>query len=201
VLEERIVIARERVPRLGLYLRDALRDVNVDVGGDVRSVAGTNPLATRAPPWKIQEAMPEWFQRLVARVSQVVRGGGLWWGLAISLGLAVASLAVAAVVVVGWPADRFELAGPRPAPTGSPVVRALARVGKNLAGVVLFLLGVVMALPGVPGQGVLTMIIALTLIDFPGKLAFERKLVQRPFVLRQLNALRTRFRRAPLTLD
>jgi hypothetical protein len=80
-------------------------------------------------------------------------------------------------------------------------LRLLARVGKNLAGLVLVLLGAVMALPGVPGQGFLTMIIGLTLLDFPGKLALERRLVSRPFVLRQLNALRRRFRRAPLALD
>jgi hypothetical protein len=58
-----------------------------------------------------------------------------------------------------------------------------------------------MALPGVPGQGILTMIIGLTLVDFPGKLDLERRLIARPVVLRRLNALRTRFKRAALELD
>jgi hypothetical protein len=145
--------------------------------------------------------VPEGLRHLIARVAAAGRAGGLWWGLAISVALALGSLAIAALVVVSWSADRFKLGAPDDfLVERHPVVRALARVGKNLAGVVLLLLGLVMALPGVPGQGILTMIIGLTLLDFPGKRALERRLVSRPFVLRQLNALRARFRRSALEL-
>ncbi|HEX4405955.1 MAG TPA: hypothetical protein VH560_14055 [Polyangia bacterium] len=145
--------------------------------------------------------MPEWLRHLIARVVAAGKAGGLWWGLAISVALALGSLAIAALVVVSWDPERFK-PDAREAflEARHPVVRALARVGKNLAGVVLVLLGIVMALPGVPGQGILTMIIGLTLLDFPGKRAFERRLVSRPFILRQLNALRARFRRPALEL-
>jgi hypothetical protein len=127
------------------------------------------------------------------------KSGGLWLALALSVGLAIVSLAVATVVVVTWPADRFK-PGAEVAflATHHTAVRVLAHVGKNVGGVVLVLLGAVMALPGVPGQGVLTMIIGLTLVDFPGKVGLERRLVGRPFFLRQLNALRRRFHRPPL---
>jgi hypothetical protein len=145
--------------------------------------------------------VPEGLRHLIARVAAAGKAGGLWWGLAISVALAVGSLAIAALVVVSWSPERFKAGGRDDfLTTRHPVVRALARVGKNLAGVVLVLLGLVMALPGVPGQGILTMIIGLTLLDFPGKRAFERRLVSRPFVLRQLNALRARFRRSALEL-
>lgn len=141
----------------------------------------------------------DWLRHVATRVAVAGRSGGLWWGIALSLGLAVASIAIAAAVVVSWPADRFKEGAPASfLAHHPPPLRALARVGKNLAGLVLLLLGAVMALPGVPGQGILTMIIGLTLLDFPGKLALERRLVSRPFVLRQLNALRGYFRRAPL---
>jgi hypothetical protein len=150
--------------------------------------------------WKIR-AVPDALHRLTAWLAGVAKGGGLWWGLALSVGLAVGSLAIAAVVVVGWSPDRFRHGARRFLERHPPVVRVLGHVGKNLGGGVLVLLGAVMALPGVPGQGLLTMIIGLTLLDFPGKLALERRLVSRPFVLRQLNALRTRFRRAPLVMD
>ena len=145
--------------------------------------------------------MPQFLQPLVAWLAAAAKSGGLWWGLSISVGLAVASLAIAVFVIVGWSPDRFRHGAPSFLATHPPVLRLLGRVGKNLAGVVLVLLGAIMALPGVPGQGILTMIIGLTLLDFPGKLALERRLVSRPFVLRQLNALRARFRRAPLALD
>jgi hypothetical protein len=138
---------------------------------------------------------------VATRLAAAGKSGGLWWGIALSLGLGVASVAIAAAVVVSWPADRFK-EGARAAFLAAhpPPLRALARVAKNLAGLVLVLLGAVMALPGVPGQGVLTMIIGLTLLDFPGKRGLERRLVSRPFVLRQLNGLRRRLRRAPLDL-
>jgi hypothetical protein len=146
--------------------------------------------------------VPDWLRHLAAKVAAVVHSGGLWVGLALSVGLGVVSLVIAAAVVVTWPADRFK-DGPGAGflATHPPVIRVLAHVGKNVAGVVLVLLGLIMALPGVPGQGVLTMIIGLTLVDFPGKLALERRLVGRPFVLRRLNAVRARFHRAPLDLD
>jgi hypothetical protein len=145
--------------------------------------------------------MVEVLKRLLTRVTHAGSHVGLWWGLAISVGLAVASLAVAAFVVVGWSPDQFKHAE-RPALWlhRSAPLRALGLVGKNLAGSVLILVGVVMALPGVPGQGVLTMIIGLTLVDFPGKRAFERRLVARPLVLRWVNGLRRRFGRPPLEL-
>jgi hypothetical protein len=144
--------------------------------------------------------VPGWLTHLIEKASAFARSGGLWVGLGLSIGLAVVSLVIAAAIVVTWPADRFKDGTTGFLATHPPVIRVLAHVGKNLAGVVLVLLGLVMALPGVPGQGVLTMIIGLTLVDFPGKLALERRLVSRPFVLRRLNAVRVRFHRPPLDL-
>jgi hypothetical protein len=143
-----------------------------------------------------------WLGKLKTGLIAFGKSGGLWVGLALSLGLAVVSLAVATAVVVTWPSDRFKPGGAGAfLATHHTAVRIVAHIGKNVAGVVLLLLGVIMALPGVPGQGILTMIIGLTLIDFPGKLNLERRLVGRPFVLRKLNALRHRFKRPALELE
>jgi hypothetical protein len=145
--------------------------------------------------------MPDALRHLASRVGAFVQDGGVWWGIGISLAFAAGSLAVAVVVVIGWSPQHFRV-GPA---SGfwvhhPPWLRVLGLVGKNLAGVVMFLLGFVMALPGIPGQGVLTMIIAVTLIDFPGKRELERRLVSRPWVLKHLNNVRRRFHRAPLDL-
>ena len=146
--------------------------------------------------------MIEGLKHFVVSLAHAAARAGLWWGIAISVGLAVVSLAVAAFVVVSWPADQFK----HTAPPGfwlhrSGPVRVLGLVGKNLAGGFMIIVGFIMALPGVPGQGVLTMIIGLTLVDFPGKRALERRLVGRPFVLGKLNALRRRFKRSALELE
>jgi hypothetical protein len=67
---------------------------------------------------------------------------------------------------------------------------------KNLLGLLLLLLGAVMLL--LPGQGLLTMVVGLMLMDFPGKYRFERTLVRRGKVLNGLNWLRARRGQEPL---
>jgi hypothetical protein len=81
------------------------------------------------------------------------------------------------------------------------LLRWAVALGKNLLGLVLVLLGAIMALPGVPGQGLLTMIIGMTILDFPGKRRLEVRFLHRPRILGALNRLRARFGRQPLVLD
>jgi hypothetical protein len=83
----------------------------------------------------------------------------------------------------------------------SPVVRVLAIIGKNLLGVVLVVLGILLSLPGVPGQGVLTILLGIMLLDFPGRRRFERWIVGWPKVFNAINKLRQRFDKPPLVLD
>jgi hypothetical protein len=156
----------------------------------------------RAPVVEESAGVTETAERVFAWVVHFLKRGGLWWGIGVSVGLAVLSLALATAVVVGWPPDRFKGEGPTNAGQGEHVVvRAVAFLGRNLAGAVLVVLGAVMAIPGVPGQGLLTMLIGLTLLSFPGKRRLERRLVQMPPVLRAINRLRARFARPPLELD
>lgn len=61
---------------------------------------------------------------------------------------------------------------------------------KNIVGAVLVLLGVVMLVT--PGQGLLTLLVGLLLMNFPGKYRLERWLVGRRGVLAALNWLRRR---------
>jgi hypothetical protein len=80
------------------------------------------------------------------------------------------------------------------------VFRGLWKVAKNVLGLALVGLGLLLSLPGVPGQGILTVLIGLILLDFPGKRALERRLVTRPAVLHAINRLRARFNRPPMEL-
>jgi hypothetical protein len=72
------------------------------------------------------------------------------------------------------------------------------RLVKNVIGLVLIVLGALLSLPGIPGQGVLTMLIGLMLVDFPGKRALEQKLVARRGVLETMNRVRAWLGRPPL---
>jgi len=51
-----------------------------------------------------------------------------------------------------------------------------------------------------PGQGLLSILIGVTLLNFPGKYALERRIVGRPAVSRTLNRIRARARRPPLEI-
>jgi hypothetical protein len=72
-----------------------------------------------------------------------------------------------------------------------------ARIMRNVAGIILIGVGIVLSVPGIPGQGVLTIIAGLTLVDFPGRHRLVRALIGRPTVLRAVNRLRARFKRNP----
>ncbi|HEY7366607.1 MAG TPA: hypothetical protein VIE37_21120 [Methylomirabilota bacterium] len=79
-------------------------------------------------------------------------------------------------------------------------LNVLVRLAKNALGIVLIVLGFLLSLPAIPGQGVLTMLIGVILVDFPGKRALEQKLVARPRVLETMNRLRAWLGRPPLVL-
>lgn len=112
------------------------------------------------------------------------------------------SLALASFILVKLPATYFQKDHPRDFWTDrSPGIRYLGIVVKNVLGALLVALGILMSLPGVPGQGILTILLGIMLLDFPGKRKLEHKLVSRPKVLKTINRLRHRFGKPGLVLD
>jgi hypothetical protein len=112
------------------------------------------------------------------------------------------SLAIVSFIMVKIPPDYFHKDRPRELwADRHPVVRFLGIAAKNLLGVVLVVLGILMSIPGVPGQGILTILLGIMLLDFPGKRKLEHKLVSKPQVLKTINKLRHRFGRPDLLLE
>ncbi len=126
-------------------------------------------------------------------------GAGIGTVLAVFVVTCAASLAVVTFFVVRIPADYFST-GRRP-PAGPVGVRLAFAILKNLAGVALVLVGIVLSLPGIPGQGILTILVGLMLTDLPGVRRLERALARRRRVRRALDAIRARFGREPLRVD
>ena len=126
---------------------------------------------------------------------------GVAIGVGIFLVTFLANLALVSFILVKIPADYFRTSQGKFLAKQSPVVRVLALVGKNIAGVILVVLGVLLSLPGVPGQGVLTILLGIMLLDFPGRRRFERWIVSSPKVFKAVNKLRKRFDKPPLILD
>ena len=117
----------------------------------------------------------------------------------VSLVFFIGTLIVIPFLAIRLPADYFDENQARVWLRGyHPVVRATTYVIKNILGVVFLLAGIAMLV--LPGQGILTMIIGVSLLDFPGKRKLERRLVGRPRVLRTINSLRAKFGKPPLVV-
>ena len=124
------------------------------------------------------------------------------WSVAAGVGAFLLSLGAGLAVVFGLPHDYFVRGPDR---TGfwysHPALRITLLVAKNLLGVLVFVVGFLMALPLVPGPGVLFMLLGLGLVDFPGKRSLEQRLLRVPRVLTSVNRLRTGFGRPPILTE
>ncbi len=111
----------------------------------------------------------------------------------------VVSLVAIPLILIRLPVHYFDEHYPRSwFRNHHPVLRVLLHVMKNVLGGIFLVAGVAMLV--LPGQGILSILIGLSLLEFPGKRRFEAKLVGQPKVFQAINALRKRFDRAPLVV-
>lgn len=117
------------------------------------------------------------------------------------LSITITTLAVG-LVMVKIPAEYFSSHYSPQFMTGKPfLVRWGAVILKNFLGLVLVIIGIILSLPGVPGQGLLTILLGLIMMDIPGKRPLEAKIVKRPTILAAINNLRARYQKPPLIVD
>ncbi|MBN9523243.1 hypothetical protein J0H58_32805 [bacterium] len=141
--------------------------------------------------------MPAWLYDLLP-------AGWTGWEVAVAatafgVASAVVSALVVGAVLARLPADYFVNPAARTRQQKlHPLAHVLLILGRNLLGYFLIVLGVLLSLPGVPGQGVLTILMGVMLIDLPGKDHAARWLVTRRPVLATVNRMRARVGREPL---
>jgi len=104
------------------------------------------------------------------------------------------------LLVVRIPADYF--AHPRRSGAAwnrkRPWFRWVWLVAKNALGGALLVAGALMLV--LPGQGLLTLLIAVALLDFPGKFRLQRWVATRRGVIDSINWIRKKAGKEPLTL-
>lgn len=116
-----------------------------------------------------------------------------------SVAMFIGSLIAIPWMLVRLPADYFDTRVARHwMRDRHPLLRAAGLLVKNVAGVVFVAAGLAMLV--LPGQGILTILIGVSLVDFPGKRRLEAQLVGQPAVLRGINSVRARFGKPPLVL-
>src|ERR671931_1206857 len=136
-------------------------------------------------------------------LTRTIHGWGLGWGevalgALLSAAMFVGGSAVVTFVLIKLPANYFHSSHAREfLVERHPVLRAVGIVAKNVLGLVFVVLGVIMAVPGVPGPGVLTVLLGVMMLDFPGKRDLEARLLGQPRVYSAVNSLRAKFGKPP----
>jgi hypothetical protein len=123
----------------------------------------------------------------------------LWLLSGLSILMFVGSLILIPLLVVRVPEDYFIRQPIKDWPTRHPLVHLSIIAAKNLLGGGMLLAGIAMLV--LPGQGLLTILIALMLIDFPYKRYWERRMIGIKPVREAANWIRRKNGHPPLVLE
>ena len=120
------------------------------------------------------------------------------WMLLFSLLSFVIGLISTPFLVARIPVDYFSSRSRHTGPEDSrhASVRWLLSGVKNLLGAVLVIAGLIMLVT--PGQGLLTILFGLMIMDYPGKYQLECRIIRQPVIFRAVNALREKLNQPPL---
>jgi len=136
--------------------------------------------------------MLEWLQ---------IDQNAVWWMVGASILTFLAFLIIVPILIVRIPSDYFSHGRfqKRLWTNHHLALRMILLIGKNILGCIFIAAGLLMLL--LPGQGLLTILAGIMLLDFPGKHRLVRWIVARPQVLQTLNWLRRRAGKSPLYLE
>ena len=112
------------------------------------------------------------------------------WGTLLSLVTLAGALVAVPVVVSRLPADYFSSPRRHPVREQAGLWLLLVDGVRNLVGAMLIVIGVLLLFT--PGQGLVTVLAGLMIMNFPGKYRLERAIVARESVFRALNWFRLR---------
>lgn len=129
-----------------------------------------------------------------------------WISVDVLVGLTAASIIgfTGSLIAIPWilirlPSDYFDVRVPRHwMKDHHPVLRMTGLVIKNIIGIVFLIAGFLMLF--LPGQGLLTMLIGISFMDFPNKRQLEARIVGQRTIFPAINAMRQKFNKPPLTL-
>lgn len=79
-----------------------------------------------------------------------------------------------------------------------PFVRAVTLIIKNIFGIIFIFAGLAMLV--LPGQGIISILIGITLVSFPKKRALERIIIRQKAVNQAINWMRLKAHKSPVKL-
>ena len=124
----------------------------------------------------------------------------MYWSALGSATTFVGSLIIVPILVIRIPDDYFLARRRRVSHWRRlhPVPGIALLVLKNVCGIVFIVAGIAMLV--LPGQGILTILIGVMLVNFPGKYRLERRFIRVRLVARSINWMRSRAGRPPLRM-
>ena len=124
-------------------------------------------------------------------------------GILITLGVSSVFIFILSIAGISWfvaqiPDDYFLSTKRQRTKWGQekPILRLLFLLLKNIVGIFLIFAGLLMIV--LPGQGFLTIVTGLLLINYPGKFKLEQKIVAMPSIFKALNWIRKKANKNPL---
>ncbi len=121
------------------------------------------------------------------------------WGEALilfSIVSFVLTLLIVPAIIIRLPADYFSTRHRHALPVQHPLLKYPLLFFKNLLGAVFVVMGIIMLFT--PGQGLITLLTGMMIMNYPGKYRFERWLIVRFGLLKPINWYRARHHKAPL---
>jgi len=110
-----------------------------------------------------------------------------WWVAILSLIIFVISIASIPFIVARIPVDYFTPHGHRQQQRHF-IFQLFITCLKNLLGAVLLLAGIIMLFT--PGQGILSILFGLMIMNYPGKYRLECYIIRKPLIFNAINAMR-----------
>jgi hypothetical protein len=124
----------------------------------------------------------------------------LWTIVGVSVFTFVVSLVILRIALIRMSADYFtrERKANTALRKNRPIVWLLGVIGKNILGFLLLIAGLIML--AAPGQGLLTILMGIALMNFPGKRRLEVALIRRPSIHKSINWVRKRNDKPPIEI-
>ena len=115
-----------------------------------------------------------------------------WWVAIGSLAMFVISIAAMPYIVARIPVDYFTPHGHarQMQHQHHAIVHLFIICLKNLLGAVLLIAGIIMLFT--PGQGILSILFGLMIMNYPGKYRLECAIIRKPLIFKAVNAMRAK---------
>jgi archaellum biogenesis protein FlaJ (TadC family) len=125
----------------------------------------------------------------------------VWWMALASIVAFFSTLLLVPLILIRLPSDYFShrRRSEIRARSRHPLARAFLALVQNAVALVFIVTGIAMLV--LPGQGILTIVVGLMLLNFPGKYHAEQWVVGHESVLGAINWIRARADKSPLAVN